>query len=94
MSYLPPWQRNLGMVFQSYAIWPHMSVTQNVAYPLEIRDVPRDEINDRVADVLELVGLTDMADKMATQLSGGQQQRASLARAIVISLGSLKLGMP
>ena len=81
--FLPPEKRDIGMVFQSYAIWPHMTVTQNVAYPLEIRKTPRDEIADRVANVLELVGLTDMADKMATQLSGGQQQRASLARAIV-----------
>ena len=81
--FLPPEKRDIGMVFQSYAIWPHMTVSQNVAYPLEIRNVPRDEINDRVADTLKLVGLTDMADKMATQLSGGQQQRASLARAIV-----------
>jgi iron(III) transport system ATP-binding protein len=71
------------MVFQSYAIWPHMTVTQNVAYPLEIRSLPQDEIADRVADTLALVGLTDMAAKLATQLSGGQQQRASLARAIV-----------
>ena len=81
--FLPPEQRDIGMVFQSYAIWPHMTIAQNVAYPLEIRRVPRDEINDRVADVLQLVGLTDYADKLATQLSGGQQQRASLARAIV-----------
>ncbi|MBT3767690.1 MAG: ABC transporter ATP-binding protein [Rhodospirillaceae bacterium] len=81
--FLPPEQRDIGMVFQSYAIWPHMTVTQNVAYPLDIRKVHQDEIDSRVADVLELVGLTDMADKMATQLSGGQQQRASLARAIV-----------
>ncbi|NNE85337.1 MAG: ABC transporter ATP-binding protein [Alphaproteobacteria bacterium] len=81
--FLPPEKRDIGMVFQSYAIWPHMTVTQNVAYPLEIRKVPQSEIDDRVADVLALVGLTDMAEKMATQLSGGQQQRASLARAIV-----------
>ncbi len=81
--FLAPEKRDIGMVFQSYAIWPHMSVAQNVAYPLEIQKLPQDEINDRVADVLALVGLTDMADKMATQLSGGQQQRASLARAIV-----------
>ena len=81
--FLPPEKRDIGMVFQSYAIWPHMTVAQNVAYPLEIAKVARSEINDRVAEVLELVGLTDMADKMATQLSGGQQQRASLARAIV-----------
>lgn len=81
--FLPPEKRDIGMVFQSYAIWPHMTIAQNVAYPLEIRKVPRSEINDRVADVLKLTGLTDFADKSATQLSGGQQQRASLARAIV-----------
>lgn len=81
--FLPPEKRDIGMVFQSYAIWPHMTVAQNVAYPLEIRKLNRTEIDDRVADVLRLVGLTDMADKLATQLSGGQQQRASLARAIV-----------
>jgi iron(III) transport system ATP-binding protein len=81
--FLPPEKRDIGMVFQSYAIWPHMTVTQNVAYPLEIRKVERTEIADRVAAVLRLVGLSDMADKLATQLSGGQQQRAALARAIV-----------
>lgn len=81
--FLAPEKRDIGMVFQSYAIWPHMTVAQNVAYPLEIRRVARDEIADRVAEVLKLVGLGDMADKLATQLSGGQQQRAALARAIV-----------
>jgi iron(III) transport system ATP-binding protein len=81
--FMPPEKRDIGMVFQSYAIWPHMTVTQNVAYPLEIRKVAQGEIDDRVAEVLALVGLTDMADKLATQLSGGQQQRAALARAIV-----------
>lgn len=81
--FMPPEQRDIGMVFQSYAIWPHMTVAQNVAYPLEIRKVPKDETDDRVADVLRLVGLTDMADKLATQLSGGQQQRTALARAMV-----------
>jgi ABC-type Fe3+/spermidine/putrescine transport system ATPase subunit len=81
--FLPPEKRDIGMVFQSYAIWPHMTVAQNVAYPLEIRKVDRAEIDARVADVLRLVGLADMADKLATQLSGGQQQRAALARAIV-----------
>ncbi len=81
--FLPPEKRDIGMVFQSYAIWPHMTVAQNVAYPLEIRKVAREEIDARVADVLKLVGLTRMADKLATQLSGGQQQRAALARAIV-----------
>src|SRR3990170_3796197 len=81
--FLPPEQRDIGMVFQSYAIWPHMTVAQNVAYPLEMRKVGRAEIDERVNQVLRLVGLGDMADKLATQLSGGQQQRAALARAIV-----------
>jgi iron(III) transport system ATP-binding protein len=81
--FMPPEKRDIGMVFQSYAIWPHMTVTQNVAYPLEIRRIAPDEIDARVADVLHLVGLADMAGKLATQLSGGQQQRAALARAIV-----------
>ncbi len=81
--FLAPEKRDIGMVFQSYAIWPHMTVAQNVAYPLEIRKINRGEIDDRVAEVLALVGLGDFADKLATQLSGGQQQRASLARAIV-----------
>jgi iron(III) transport system ATP-binding protein len=81
--FLPPEKRNIGMVFQSYAIWPHMTVRQNVAYPLEIRKVDRAEIDERVNAVLCLVGLSDMADKLATQLSGGQQQRTALARAIV-----------
>ena len=81
--FLAPEKRDIGMVFQSYAIWPHMTVTQNVAYPLEIRKIEQAEIDARVADVLRLVGLADMADKLATQLSGGQQQRTALARAIV-----------
>ena len=81
--FLPPEKRDIGMVFQSYAIWPHMTVKQNVAYPLEIRKVRADEIDERVNKVLELVGLSEMAEKLATQLSGGQQQRAALARAIV-----------
>ena len=81
--FLPPEKRDIGMVFQSYAIWPHMTVSENVAYPLEIRKVDRPEIDARVADVLRLVGLSQMANKLATQLSGGQQQRAALARAIV-----------
>jgi iron(III) transport system ATP-binding protein len=81
--HLAPERRDIGMVFQSYAIWPHMTVAQNVAYPLEVRKVDRAEIADRVAAVLRLVGLDAMAGKPATQLSGGQQQRAALARAIV-----------
>jgi iron(III) transport system ATP-binding protein len=81
--FLAPEKRKIGMVFQSYAIWPHMTVAQNVAYPLEIRKIDRAEIDERVASVLQLVGLAEFSDKLATQLSGGQQQRAALARAIV-----------
>jgi iron(III) transport system ATP-binding protein len=81
--FLPPEKRDIGMVFQSYAIWPHMTVAENVAYPLEMRKVAPGEIRDRVAEVLRLVGLTDKANQSATQLSGGQQQRTALARAIV-----------
>jgi iron(III) transport system ATP-binding protein len=81
--FLAPEKRDIGMVFQSYAIWPHMTVAQNVAYPLEIRKVDRTEIEERVAAVLSLVGLSEMSEKLATQLSGGQQQRTALARAIV-----------
>jgi len=81
--FLAPEKRKIGMVFQSYAIWPHMTVAQNVAYPLEIRNVERAEIDERVAKVLALVGLAEFSGKLATQLSGGQQQRAALARAIV-----------
>ncbi len=81
--FLPPEKRDIGMVFQSYAIWPHMTVAENVAYPLAIRKLDRAEIDARVDEVLRLVGLAAMAGKLATQLSGGQQQRAALARAIV-----------
>jgi iron(III) transport system ATP-binding protein len=81
--FVAPDKRDIGMVFQSYAIWPHMSVAQNVGYPLEIRKRPRAEIDERVAEVLRIVDLTRMSDKLASHLSGGQQQRAALARAIV-----------
>ena len=78
-----PEQRELGVVFQSYAVWPHMTVEQNVGFPLEVRKRPRDEQRDRVARILEVVGLAAWHDKPATQLSGGQQQRVALARALV-----------
>jgi iron(III) transport system ATP-binding protein len=81
--FLPPEQRDAGMVFQSYAIWPHMTVFGNVAYPLRIRNVPRDETRSRVAEVLHTLGLDGLADRAATKLSGGQQQRVAIARALV-----------
>jgi iron(III) transport system ATP-binding protein len=80
---LPPEQREVSMVFQSYAIWPHMSVFDNVAYGLKIRRVPAPEIAHRVMQALELVGLSNLAQRQAPQLSGGQQQRVALARAFV-----------
>jgi putative spermidine/putrescine transport system ATP-binding protein len=80
---LPPEKRGLGMVFQNYALMPHMSVYKNVAFPLEIRGVSRKEIHRRVMQALELVHLSHMADKKPKELSGGQQQRISLARCMV-----------
>src|SRR5690606_10584760 len=79
VSHLPPWKRDVGMVFQSYALWPHMSVKRNVAFGLEERKVPRAEIERRVAAALELVGLSHLADRRPSQLSGGQQQRVAVA---------------
>ncbi|MCP4378515.1 MAG: ABC transporter ATP-binding protein, partial [bacterium] len=72
---LPPWKRDVGMVFQSYALWPHMSVRKNVAFGLEERKLPTSEINDRVDNVLDLVGLKHLAERKPSALSGGQQQR-------------------
>jgi iron(III) transport system ATP-binding protein len=81
--FVPPEKRGLGMVFQTYAIWPHMTVFDNIAYPLQVRRVPRDEIRERVARVLRFVQLEGMERRPATKLSGGQQQRVALARALV-----------
>jgi iron(III) transport system ATP-binding protein len=77
-----PEQRNLGMVFQSYAIWPHMTVRENVALPLRARGVPSAESRQRVDDLLRLVGLEGLGERSATQLSGGQQQRVAVARCL------------
>src|SRR5664280_2454973 len=80
---LPPEKRQFGMVFQSYAVWPHMTVSENVAYGLRNRGLSKSQIADRVAEVVDRVGLAGMASKGVTRLSGGQQQRVALARAIV-----------
>ena len=78
-----PEHRNIGMVFQSYALWPHMTVFDNVAYGLRVRRAPGSVVRERTMRALELVGLPDMAGRYATRLSGGQRQRVALARAIV-----------
>ncbi len=91
---LPPEQRQLGMVFQSYALWPHMKVFDNVAFALKLQKVPRDEIKKRVHEALDLVGLADMAGRYPFQLSGGQQQRVALARAVVTHPRLLLLDEP
>ncbi|HDG1672887.1 MAG: ABC transporter ATP-binding protein [Kluyvera cryocrescens] len=80
---LPPEQRDIGMVFQDYALWPHMTAAQNVAFPLRMRKVPRDERERRVKEALAMVGLADFGGRKPSGLSGGQQQRVALARAIV-----------
>jgi iron(III) transport system ATP-binding protein len=79
---VPPSKRKIGMVFQSYAIWPHMTVFQNVAYPLRGRGLGRSEIRERAMAALRMVNLDDFAQRSAPKLSGGQQQRVALARAI------------
>ena len=89
-----PWQRNVGMVFQSYALWPHMTVAKNVAFGLEERKVPSSEIGPRVRAALELVGMGDYAERFPSQLSGGQQQRVALARTIVVEPRVLLLDEP
>ena len=91
---LSPDKRNVGMVFQSYAIWPHMTVAQNVAFPLAARRFPKHEIKERVARVLELVGLSGFEDRPGPLLSGGQQQRVAFARALVTEPRVLLLDEP
>src|SRR5499427_5953242 len=92
--FVPPDHRRLGMVFQSYAIWPHMTVFDNVAYPLSVRHVAKPEIRERVAAALRLVEMERYADRPAPALSGGQQQRVAIARALVFEPEVLLLDEP
>jgi iron(III) transport system ATP-binding protein len=91
---LPTQKRGLGLVFQSYALWPHMNVFENVAYPLRVRRASRDSIFRKTADMLELVGLDGLAERAPAELSGGQQQRVALARALIASPRVLLLDEP
>ncbi len=92
--FIPPSKRGIGMVFQNYAVWPHMKVFDNVAYGLKLLRLPRSEIEERVKEVLELVGLRGLENRYPTQLSGGQQQRVALARALVMHPRVLLLDEP
>jgi len=91
---VPPHERGIGMVFQNYALWPHMTVFENAAYGLKLRKVPKDEIASRIRAVLEKVHLSGLEGRYPGQLSGGQQQRVALARALVLNPKILLLDEP
>lgn len=92
--FVPPEKRGVGMVFQSYAVWPHMNVIDNVGYPLKIQNVPKEERLARVNEMLELVHLKEYGHRLPSELSGGQQQRVALARALVARPSLLLLDEP
>jgi ABC-type Fe3+/spermidine/putrescine transport system ATPase subunit len=91
---IPPEARNVGLVFQSYAIWPHMTVAENIAYPLKVRGLARETIAAKVDELIRLVKLDGLGPRMSTELSGGQQQRVALARALVYEPDLLLLDEP
>ena len=91
---VPAEKRNIGIVFQDYAVWPHMTVLENVMYPLRKRKVPKDEIKSRATKALEMVHMVEYANHLPSQLSGGQQQRVAIARAIVVDSDVLVMDEP
>jgi iron(III) transport system ATP-binding protein len=91
---VPPERRNMSMIFQSYALWPHMTVAQNVSYGLELRKVDRATIKAKLATILETTHLQELADRYPGELSGGQQQRVALARALIVEPETLLLDEP
>lgn len=93
-EYIPPERRGLGIVFQDYAVWPHMTVYENIAYPLKMEKRPKDEINKLVMDMVEIVGMKGLEKRLPSELSGGQQQRVALARALVSDPSVMLLDEP
>ncbi|MHB9097635.1 MAG: ABC transporter ATP-binding protein, partial [Syntrophales bacterium] len=91
---LAPQKRDMGMVFQSYAVWPHMSVFENIAFPLRIRKTSRHKVNELVERAIRMVGIEELKDRLPSQISGGQQQRVAFARAIVYDPAVLLLDEP